>query len=284
MPWRELDVMSQREEFVLRALHDGGSFVELCREYGIAPKTGYKWKRRFLQFGRSGLKDDSRRPRHSPKGLEEWVVCQIIRLRQMHPTWGARKLQWVYQKAHGSEPAPSESSFKRVLDRAGLVQRVRRRAVEQTGRIQQRLVAQAPNELWTADFKGWWYTAKRERCEPLTVRDAFSRYVLGVRIPPSSRTETIRGEFERLFAEYGLPGTIRSDNGQPFAASGSPLGLSRLSAWWLALGINLDRTDPGHPQQNGSHERMHRDIAVQFARLCVGRIDVAAAAFVTEAE
>ena len=271
-------MIDQRKEFVLRALHEGTPFVELCREYGIAPKTGYKWRQRFLAQGLGGLHDQSRCPQSGSGGLEEQVVCEFVRLRQAHKTWGARKLLAVYQRVHPGQESPSESSIKRLLDRAGLVEHRRRRPAGQGGRLQSRLVPLAPNELWTVDFKGWWYSTDGQRCEPLTVRDAFSRFVLGVCIPVDARTRTIQEQFQRLFERYGLPGTIRSDNGRPFAVSSAPLGLSQLSAWWVALGIDLDRTDPGCPQQNGAHERMHRDIACELERKIDGDLAAQAAA------
>jgi transposase InsO family protein len=269
MPWKEKLVVDQRTEFVLRALHEQATFAELCEEYGISRKTGYKWKERFLQGGLPALQDDSRRPDRSPDALPEQVVCEVVRLKEAHRTWGARKLAALYQRLHGQEQTPSESSFKRVLDRCGLVEhRQPRRKSEQAGRLQCGMVAQKPNELWTVDFKGWWRSSDQQRCEPLTVRDAYSRYLLCVRPLADACSETVRRQFVLLFERHGLPEAIRSDNGVPFACCNAPLGLSRLSAWWVALGINLDRTDPGHPEQNGSHERMHRDLAaeVQYAK------------------
>jgi putative transposase len=269
MPWEERSVMDQRLEFVMRALHETAAFAELCQEYGISRKTGYKWKERFLQGGIPALQDESRRPQHSPEALPEATVCALVRLKQAHPAWGARKVQALYQRLHGKEQSPSESSVKRILEHAGLVAHRRpRRPSQEAGRVQSRLAAAAPNQLWTVDFKGWWHSSDHQRCEPLTVRDAFSRYLLCVYPPPDATTKTVRQQFVRLFERYGLPGAIRSDNGTPFASSTAPLGLSRLSAWWVALGIDLDRTDPGHPEQNGAHERMHKDLAaeVQYAR------------------
>jgi hypothetical protein len=146
------------------------------------------------------------------------------------------------------------------------------------GRIEQRVEPQAPNQLWTVDFKGWWYTLEKQRVEPLTVRDAFSRYVLCAQILADGRTETVRTVFERLFETYGLPEAIRSDNGSPFASVNAALGLSRLSAWWVALGINLDRIQPGHPEQNGGHERMHRDIALEVEGSMAGDVTAQQAA------
>lgn len=235
------------------------NFRELCREYGISAKTGYKWRERFVVDGISGLQDWSRRPAKSPRELGEAVVCEIVRLKHAHRAWGPRKIRALYGRVHGLA-VPSESSFKRVLERAGLVQERRLRARGQAGRLFTGRRAGAPNEIWTVDFKGWWHDGQGRRCEPLTVRDEFSRYVLELRAMPDARTETVRARFERLFERHGLPGAIRSDNGVPFASGTGVLGLSRLSAWWVVLGIDLERNRPACPQDNGAHERLHLDI------------------------
>jgi transposase InsO family protein len=248
--------MNQRTEFVLKAIKTE-NFRELCREYEISTKTGYKWKERFLECGLSGLSELSRRPKSSPEGLEEAVVCEIIRLKQKHRHWGPRKIRKVYERLH--EEIPSESSFKRVLERAGLVQPRRLRPRHQSGRLFSGRKATVPNEVWTVDFKGWWL-ARGKRCEPLTVRDEFSRYVLDLRAMANARGQTVRGCFERLFEQHGMPEAIRSDNGAPFASDQGVLGLSRLSAWWVVLGIDLERGRPGCPQDNGGHERLHLDV------------------------
>jgi putative transposase len=263
MPWTEIEVMDQRTEFVLRSVRNVEPFGELCREFGISRKTGYKWKERFLQDGLGGLGDQSRRPASSSKEVVEAMVCQIVKLRVAHPTWGARKLRAVLERTVSQNDLPSESSFKRILERAGLVQHLRRVRSEQAGRLQTPARAERPNQVWTIDFKGWWYTRNRFRFEPLTVRDDFSRYLLCAQALDDARTETVREQLASVFERHGLPEVIRSDNGSPFAARNSPLGLSRLSAWWLALGINLDRIAPGRPDQNGGHERMHRDLACE---------------------
>jgi transposase InsO family protein len=164
----------------------------------------------------------------------------------------------VYERLHERE-IPSESSFKRVLERAGLVQPRRLRPRHQSGRLFAGRKATAPNEVWTVDFKGWWHV-KGKRCEPLTVRDEFSRYVFELRAMANARGETVRICFERLFEEHGVPEAIRSDNGAPFASDQGVLGLSRLSAWWVVLGIDLERGRPGCPQDNGGHERLHLDV------------------------
>ena len=266
MPWKETRVMDSRVEFVMRALQEGVPFNELCQEFGISRKTGYKWKERFLQSGLSGLEDCSRRPGHSPQGIVEDVLCELVRIKKDHLGWGARKILEVYARKHPHAQPPSESTVKRILEKAGLVAKRRRRNHEASGRIENRVIPGQPNELWTVDFKGWWYTGARERCEPLTVRDAFSRFVLCANPLKDAKGVTVRQEFERLFERYGLPLIIRSDNGSPFACRHSPLGLTKLSAWWIANGISLDRIAPARPDQNGGHERMHRDIALEVER------------------
>jgi transposase InsO family protein len=263
MPWTETDVMDQRTEFVLRVLRNVERFGDVCKEYGISRKTGYKWKERFLEDGLSGLGDASRRPKTSPKELGEGIVCQIMKLKLAHPQWGARKLRAVLERTAAKDELPSESSFKRVLEKAGFVAHRRRARAEQGTRLHSRVQSERPNHVWTIDFKGWWYTRDRNRFEPLTIRDDYSRYVLCAQALDDACTETVRQQMIRVFERYGLPEVIRSDNGAPFAARGSPLGLSRLSAWWLALGIDLDRIPPGRPDQNGGHERMHRDMAAE---------------------
>lgn len=249
--------MSQKTEFVLKSFGTK-NFSALCQEYGISPKTGYKWKKRFMDHGWDGLEECSRRPLSHAKGLNEAVVCEIIRLKTKHEFWGARKVREVY--AHIHQEVPSESSFKRVLDRAGFVEPRRAKRRSEAGRLCTGRRAKAPNEIWTVDFKGWWYKRNGERCEPLTVRDEYSRYVLELRAVEDARWKTVQHCFERLFERHGLPEAIRSDNGVPFASTTGVLGLSRLSAWWVALGIDLERSRPGCPQDNPAHERFHRDV------------------------
>lgn len=261
MPWKENRVLNLRTEFVLRVFESKVPFAELCQEYGISRKTGYKWKQRFLEQGLEGLSDQSRRPVESPNQVGEETLCRIVKLKLAHPAWGPRKIRAVFGRTHPDVDLPSESTFKRVLDKAGMVKPRRRRAAVESGRIQNRLEAERPNQVWTVDFKGWWRTGDRMRFEPLTVRDAYSRFILCAQALENSRTQTVRSAFERLFQQQGLPEVIRSDNGSPFACTRAPLGLSRLSAWWLALGVDLDRIPPARPDQNGAHERMHRDIA-----------------------
>ena len=261
MPWQETGVVDQRKEFVLRVIGSGERFGDICEEFGISRKTGYKWKERFIQDGLGGLGNASRRPKTSPDELSETMVCQIINLKLAHPSWGARKLRAILARTLPPNELPSESSFKRVLDKAGLVVHRRRRAASEQGRLTTPVKPERPNQVWTIDFKGWWYTRNKSRFEPLTIRDGYSRYILCAQALDNSRTDTVRAAMSGVFEKHGIPEVIRSDNGSPFAACNSPLGLSRLSAWWLTLGIDLDRIAPGRPDQNGGHERMHRDVA-----------------------
>ena len=245
-------------EFALKALRTL-NFRALCQEYGISAKTGYKWKERFLREGLAGMEEESRRPRGHAAQLPEEEVCEIVRLKMAHLSWGPRKIRELYRRRHGE--VASESSFKRVLERAGLTQkRRRRRRAKEAGRVWAGREGTSPNQMWTVDFKGWWRSWGK-RCEPLTVRDEYSRYVLELRAMEDARTETVRRSFERLFERHGLPQAIRSDNGSPFASVHGLLGLSRLSVWWVVLGIDLERGRPGHPQDNGAHERLHLDIS-----------------------
>lgn len=265
MPWKRSEPMEQRTEFALKALKSE-NFRALCQEYGISTKTGYKWRERFLSRGIAGLAEESRRPRSSPQQLKEEEVCQIVRLKFAHPYWGPRKIRELYLRQHGE--VASLSSFKRVLEAAGLTQRRKRRRATEAGRLSSGAKAKAVNEIWTVDFKGWWHGTEG-RCEPLTVRDEFSRYLLELRQVPNARSHTVQESFEKLFQRHGLPQSIRSDNGTPFASRSAVLGLSRLSAWWVALGINLERSRPGKPQDNGAHERLHRDISQELE--CLGQ-------------
>jgi putative transposase len=262
--------MEQRIEFGLKAL-GSLNFRALCQEYGISTKTGYKWKERFLRDGVKGMQERSRRPKSHADQLGEETVCEIVRLKLAHGSWGPRKIRELYRRGHGE--VASESSFKRVLERAGLTQKRRRRGAKEAGRLFAGREGRAPNEVWTVDFKGWWRSWGK-RCEPLSVRDEHSRYVLELRALNDARSETVRRSFERLFERKGLPQAIRSDNGSPFASVQGLFGLSRLSAWWVALGIDLERGRPGHPQDNGAHERMHLDISREIEAL--GESDQAA--------
>ena len=214
------------------------------------------------------MAEESRRPKSHSKQLAEEEVCEIVRLKLAHMAWGARKIRELYLRRHGE--VASESTFKRVLEKTALTQKRRRRRAPEAGRLSTGREAAALNEVWTVDFKGWWRNGDK-RCEPLTVRDEYSRYLLEVRAVEDGRSETVRKSFERIFERHGLPEAIRSDNGSPFASRQGLLGLSRLSAWWVVLGIDLERGRPGHPQDNAGHERMHKDISRELE--AVGECD-----------
>ena len=250
--------MDQRIEFALRAVGTE-CFADLCREYGISRKTGYKWRERFLAEGIGGMQEASRRPHKHSTELGEEVICRIVRLKEAHRHWGPRKIRELYRRKHPGD-LPSESSFKRVLERAGLTCKRTNRRRPPSGRLEAEVTAVAANDLWTVDFKGWWHDRCGQRIEPLTVRDAHSRFILELQIVENAKITTVGRRFEKLFEVHGMPGAIRSDNGSPFASNQGLLGLTRLSAWWLALGIDLVRGRPGCPQDNGAHERMHLDI------------------------
>ena len=233
---------------------------DLCSEYGITTKTGYKWKQRFLDEGIEGLQERSRRPHSNSKHIVEEVVCEIIRIKNAYKNWGPRKIRLVYVANHPGEYNPSISSVERILKKSGMIQTRKKRRKHYGERIQNRFKPSAPNQLWTVDFKGWWYTKFGEKCEPLTVRDEFSKFILDIRILEKADISSVKQVFLALFRKYGLPEAIRSDNGPPFASSVALLGLTKLAAWWISLGIRLDRIDPGAPYQNGAHERMHLDM------------------------
>lgn len=260
MPWKELCTMDLKHEFILKALDSNCNFKELCQEYGISRTTGHKWKNRFFENGFSGLSNQSRRPRVSPNETPEDAICEIIRLKIDHKNWGPKKIRALYARNHPHESIPSLSTFNRILDKAGLVRHRKRRNRSTQKRLRCRMKPEQPNDLWTVDFKGWWYTSEKEKCDPLTVRDDYSKYILSLKAVQKAATEEVKQEFERLFQIYGIPKVIRSDNGPPFASWKGLLGLTRLSAWWLSLGIQLDRITPGKPSENGAHERMHGDI------------------------
>lgn len=266
MSWSCTNVMDERKRFVLRALDPTTCMAELCREFGIARKTGYKWLERFKKNGERGLEDLARRPKRSPSKISAELQLEIIKLRKEHPSWGPKKLRELVRRSSGSQRPPAVSTVARVLAEFGLVEPRRRRKPKKDPNSSERVTAEKPNDLWTVDFKGWWRTRDNKRCEPLTIRDDWSRFLLEVRAMESTRTDSVRRVFEEVFSRYGLPAAIRTDNGSPFACTRSLARLTKLSAWWTALGIRLDTIDPGSPQQNGGHERMHRDLATEVER------------------
>lgn len=234
------------------------SMTEVCREFGYSRRVGYKWMKRFEGEGLRGLKDRSRRPRQCPKQITRRWLTRMRRLRRRHWSWGGRKVAACLRRQYPRECTPSVRTIGRWFKRWGLNRRVRRRTRRGPQLKRPPLsTAQRCNQVWTVDFKGWFRTQDGKRVEPLTVRDLFSRYLLSIRLFKDQSWEPVRREFMRLFGRYGYPEAIRVDNGGPFGSSG-PAGLSRLSAWWTALGIRVEFIAPGHPEQNGGHEQMHR--------------------------
>jgi len=252
--------MSLKLEFVERATAPGAKLAPLCREFGVSRPTGAKWVRRFKQEGYAGLEERSRRPTSSPLSLAEELVMVILAQRDQHPSWGAKKLRDLLAKRYG-DTTPSMSTIARILKRAGVVRERRRRKPVTVMDRAPSVAADAPNDVWTMDFKGWWRTHDGERCEPLTVRDAFSRYVLTIAALGSTKGEPVREELGRLFKKHGLPRAFQFDNGSPFISTRARGGLTALSVWLVSLGIRIVRSRPGCPQDNGGHERMHRDVA-----------------------
>lgn len=252
--------MSLKLEFIERATAPGAKLAPLCREFGVSRPTGTKWVKRFKEEGYAGLEERSRRPTGSPLSLAEELVMVILAQRDQHPSWGAKKLRDLLAKRYG-DAAPSMSTIARILKRAGVVRERRRRKPLTVVDRAPSVAADAPNDVWTMDFKGWWKTHDGERCEPLTVRDAFSRYVLTIAALGSTKGEPVRKELERLFKKHGLPRAFQFDNGSPFISTRARGGLTALSVWLVSLGIRIVRSRPGCPQDNGGHERMHRDVA-----------------------
>ena len=259
MGWKESSVLEQRKSFIEEYLNGNEDLKSLCIKYGVSEKTGHKWKKRFIEKGVSGLSDKSKAPLKCPKQLDEDTVINLIMLKLAHPNWGPKKLLILYIKAYPYKKPPSLSTIHRVLSKAGLIKKRRIRNISMS-KLTNKLEAKEANDVWTVDFKGWWYS-NREQCLPLTIRDLLSRYILDIKLMQSGTAEAVKEVFKTLFKKYGLPKVIRSDNGTPFACVNSLLGLTSLSAWWISLGITPDRIKPGCPYENGSHERMHADLA-----------------------
>ena len=264
MPWSETTPMNQKIQFMSDYLRQNLSMSELCQLYGISRKTAYKWVDRYLRMGPAGLEDRTRRPHRAPNATPDDVVEAILDSRKRHPTWGGKKLLALVHRHHPKWSLPAKSTACEILKRHGMVLKGRtRRRIGHPGKPTATI--HAPNDLWCADFKGHFRTGDGIYCYPLTVTDGFSRYLLGCQALPSTSVDGSKPVFTRLFKEFGLPKRIRSDNGAPFAAT-SLARLSRLSAWWVRLGILPDLIEPGCPQQNGRHERMHRTLKAETAR------------------
>lgn len=264
MPWKESSVVNERLKFVLRA-KDGERVTDLCREAGISRKTAYKFLERFERLGAVGLYDEPPVAERLPHKVKLEIEQLIVAARQEHPTWGPLKLRaWLLAK-HPTLALPAVSTFGRVLSRNKLVAAPRRARPRPPPSTTPTSMAHEPNAVWCCDYKGQFRLGNGRHCYPLTVTDLFSRYLLGCEGMERIDGEAAKTAFELIFREYGMPNAILSDNGPPFATVG-PHGLSRLSVWWLRLGIQHQRIDPGHPEQNGAHERMHLTLKRETTR------------------
>ncbi len=264
MPWQELSAVNLRMHFVDDWETGWWSMTELCHEYGISRKTGYKWVDRYDSEDPTSLHDRSRRPQHSPHSTDAALISALVALRMRHPTWGARKLLKVAKRRDSRAAWPGRSTICELLKKRGLV-RARPARHPQPRPATTLAPITRPNETWTTDFKGHFRTRDGLYCYPLTLRDGFSRYVLECQALTTPSDALTRPCFERAFAAYGLPDRIRSDNGAPFASTGFA-GLTALSVWWIRLGITLEHIDLAHPEQNGSHEQFHRVLKAETAR------------------
>ena len=263
MPWKASSVVNERMRFVLEQECGLHTMTELCAMYEISRETGYYWLRRYEQGGLKALQDRERAPRQHPNQTGEEIAEAVLELRRAHMSWGPRKLKRVLEREQGQRQWPAASTIGMLLAREGLVvgRKKRRRAPPYT---QPFAAADGPNRVWCADFKGWFHTGDGERIDPLTITDAWSRYLLRCQQVRKTSFEPVRAIFESAFRECGLPKAIRTDNGAPFA-SRAIAGLSRLAVWWMKLGIVPERIAAGHPEQNGRHERMHRTLKQETA-------------------
>lgn len=264
MPWSETTPMNQKVQFMSDYLRQHLAMSELCQLYGISRKTAYKWVDRYLRMGPAGLEDRSRRPHHAHNATSSDIVEAILESRRKHPSWGGKKLLALVRRHHPTWELPAKSTACEILKRNGMVlKQRRRRIIGHPGRPTAAM--HAPNDLWCADFKGQFKTGDGAYCYPLTVTDARSRYLLGLQALPSTCVAGAKPVFTRLFKEFGLPKRIRTDNGVPFATT-TLARLSSLSAWWVRLGILPDLIEPGRPDQNGRHERMHKTLKAETTR------------------
>ena len=254
MPWKECRAMDERFKFIARLL-EGEKMAPLCREFGISRVTGYKIYERYKDCGLDGLNDRSRRPYRQAGRLPYQIERCILGIKREHSSWGAPKIRDKLVREFALVKPPAVSTVHAVLDRHGLVTRKKRRRYKAQGTPLGS--ASEVNALWCADYKGEFRLGNRQYCYPLTVTDYRSRYLLSCEGISSTKAAFAFAVFERTFKEFGLPTAIRTDNGTPFASANALFGLSKLSVWWLRLGIRIERIKPGCPQQNGRHERMH---------------------------
>ena len=264
MPWKETCPMDERMQFVAAYLKEHGAVAQLCRRYGISRKTGYKWIARYEAEGWPGIREHSRAPSTCPHLTPVALQERVVQMRLQHPHWGPRKLLHRLGTVEPDTVWPAPSTAGEILKRHGLVakRRLRRRTPPSPQPLQ---TAREPNEVWATDFKGWFRTYDGTRIDPLTLSDLASRYLLRCQSLRGATYALVQPVFVAAFREYGLPHAMRSDNGPPFASVGLG-GLSQLAVWWIRLGIRPERIQPGHPEQNGRHERLHRTLKQATAK------------------
>ncbi len=251
--------MNERIKLITDYLEGECAISELAAQYGVSRKTVYKWIERYEQRSWEGLQDQSRAARHHPNAVSQEMEVRVLELKAAKPLWGAPKLRWKLLGLVGPEQCPAESTISEILRRHGLSRLARRahRAVPSQRPLSH---CQAVNQVWSADFKGWFRTQDGSKCVPLTISDAHSRYLLCCQgLNPATTRLVVQPLFILTFRAHGMPGALRTDNGTPFASTGLG-GLTALSVWWVRLGIQLERIEPAQPQQNGRHERLHRTL------------------------
>ncbi|MCH8476244.1 MAG: integrase core domain-containing protein [Opitutales bacterium] len=265
MPWKITEPMTEKEQFITLARTGRYTISELCKDYGISRKTGHKYLKRYKELGFSGLKERSRRPAGSPWATSDRVEKLILLERKKHETWGPKKIRDRLLKEHGVERPPNESTIGSILNRHGLTKKRKRKPGVHRVLPDHLTVPTRPNEVWTFDFKGWFSLGDGMRCDPLTVCDRFTRYLVGCKGQPNQQFKGTLSTCKKLMRYHGLPEIIRVDNGTPFASMALG-GLSQLSVWWIEQGIRVEFIRPSSPQENGSHERMHRDLKAEAIR------------------
>jgi len=255
MCWKETCAVDQRMRFVLAAEQGEESFAAICRRFDVSRRVGYKWLTRYEEEGAAGLLDRSRAPRHRPQAIASKIAERCLEVRRAHPTWGPVKVRAYLERAAPRTEWPVASTIGELFDREGLTVRrkLRRRSPPSSAPF---AACEAANDVWCIDFKGWFLTGDGSRCEPLTITDAHSRYLLRCQALPRTDTDHVWPVLDAAFREFGLPNFMRSDNGSPFASRGAG-GLSSLSVNLIKAGVTPERIAPGKPQQNGRHERMH---------------------------
>jgi len=263
MAWKETCIMDQKMCFIARCLEGHESISELCRHFGVSRKTGHKWLKRYSHYGVLGLEDRSRRPLSNPRRVPDEVADAILKVRLQYGRWGPRKVKAWLESHYPDRPWPAASTIGALFDRAGLTEprKKRRRVAQQSYPFEN---CRKANDVWCVDFKGWFLTGDGTRVDPLTISDGFSRYLIDCQAVGRADTNHVWPLFDAAFREYGLPLAIRSDNGAPFASCAAG-GLSRLSVKWIKAGIRPERIEPGKPQQNGRHERMHLTLKQETA-------------------